>query len=145
MRKIIYLILSTVILTTLVGCQNSAKPKDANNQIKIEKKTKTVKITPLKVENDHDLKNDQIISIKYKIKNISKKKTVVAASDFIIKSGESYYYMGEGINFAKTIKAHQSVTGTGYYKIPKELKKFTLMFHPVDSKENAQWKLKLKE
>lgn len=50
--------------------------------------------------------------------------------------------MGEGINFAKKIKAHKTITGTGYYEIPKKLKKFTLMFKPMDRDESLKWKMK---
>lgn len=56
MRKIVYLILSIVLITIVAGCQNNTKKKsDPNDEIKIAKTTKSLKIVPLKIKSDHDL------------------------------------------------------------------------------------------
>ncbi|GKQ43367.1 hypothetical protein RD055328_12900 [Companilactobacillus sp. RD055328] len=147
MRKIFYFVLSVLTVATIAGCSNaqSQKASDDQGQLNVMKKTKEIQITPVKISDDSEKGKNKIVKIKYSIKNTSKKEVVVGASDFIIKSGESYYYMGEGINFAETIKPGKETTGNGYYEMPKDLNKFTLIYHPVDSKSDLRWNIKIKE
>ena len=146
MNRLVKTLLLTTTLILLVGCSNNVekeqKKAETKNETTIEKKeTKQLSIQPLKIAEESINKETKIIKIDYKIKKISDKKFQVAANDFIIKVGSEYYYMGDGDNYADTIKAGGNSEGSGYYSVPKDTKKITLMYQPLDNDERAQWDL----
>lgn len=160
MKKLTKITNTAAILTCsallLTGCGNTndstsqaTKQTETTKQDQADlnkmKATKQLEITPTKVTNEvspeENKKGNKIVKIHYKIKNKAAKDLVVAANDFIINIGTSYYYMGSGINFAETIKPGATAEGDGYYEIPKDYNEFKLMYQPLSNDERAAWEI----
>lgn len=143
MRKLIYFIALILIGTTLTGCQ-SKHTGQARNDLGCVKKTKQLTITPVTAKTVSHVGKKKIVQIKFKIKNKSSKEFQVGASDFIVKYETHYFYMGEGINFAATLAPRQATKGNGFYEIPAQAKRFTLLYKPLDINQTAKWQVTVK-
>lgn len=88
-------------------------------------------------------KQKQMLIVEMNIKNTSKQESGAGAADFVVKAdnGKTYKVYGlEAKNFGDVIAAGKTLTGKGYYEIPKDTKAVTFYYEPA-GKRQAEWHL----
>ncbi|PER36573.1 hypothetical protein COL26_33955 [Bacillus thuringiensis] len=168
MKKGKYKILPVVCMTSILfagGCtanpgekkqsieqKGSDTQKAADTEIGKEKtiQDKKIKITEVKIIKDDTVsEKEQIVQVKFDIKNEGKEDFGIGSGDFYIKDkkGNTYEMYGRDDNFGDVIPADKSLQGNGYYKIAKEVKDLSVVYGPAieraqgSDKESVEWKI----
>ncbi|EUJ23148.1 lipoprotein [Listeria grandensis FSL F6-0971] len=145
MKKVIIFALAAVLLA---GCSNTASGD--KNEVKTEQKAvkrelnkaKTVNEIVMKITNATTIKDDtleqgqEMLQLKFEIKNGSKAEYGIGSGDFYIQdeAGKKYTMTGREDNFGAAIKAGATLKGNGYYAVPKNAKKLTVVYDQVMNK-----------
>lgn len=136
----------------LTACGNAAESEKTETTAKTQNDVKKVVETPeldLQVVSvksgyaESNDKNKQMLIVEMNIKNTTKQESGAGAADFVVKAdnGKTYKVYGlEAKNFGDVIAAGKTLTGKGYYEIPKDTKAVTFYYEPA-GKRQAEWHL----
>lgn len=153
MKKKLIMVLSACFLVVgVTACGNAEEtPKTdtaakTQNDIKKIVETKELELQVASVKSGYaesSDKNKQMLIVEMNIKNTTKEESGAGAADFVVKAdnGKTYKVYGlEAKNFGDVIPAGKTLTGKGYYEIPKDTKAVTFYYEPA-GKRQAEWHL----
>lgn len=145
MKKIIIVAMSAVLLAscsnTATGDKNEAKTEQKAVKTDLNKAKTineiTMKITHAAMIKEETLEQGQeMLQLKFEIKNDSKAEYGIGSGDFYIQdeAGKKYTMTGREDNFGAVVKAGATLKGNGYYAVPKNAKKLTVVYDQVMNK-----------
>ncbi|CAD5899705.1 DUF4352 domain-containing protein [Carnobacterium maltaromaticum] len=128
------LILGLVLVST--GC-SSKNTKDDTGE---SRNTEHFSIEIEKAISEPALKDNQLVTLNFKVENNGKTDFAIGASDFYLKDskGKKYKINGNHPNFGDDIKKKASLKGQGFYQLPKSETTFTVVYEPFKTVE-AEW------
>ncbi|MGH0590627.1 DUF4352 domain-containing protein [Bacillus mycoides] len=124
--------------------------KESNTEIGEEKviEDKKMKVTEAKIiKDDKVTEKEQVVQVKFDIKNEGQEDFGIGSGDFYIKDneGNTYEMYGREDNFGDVIPAGQSLQGNGYYKVAKDAKELIVVYSPKVGQDaenkSVEWKI----
>ncbi|MBC1212419.1 DUF4352 domain-containing protein [Listeria booriae] len=128
------IIVSTLIVLSLIVNATLLQPKTDIG------KTQDINGLNITVTNAELVNQSSKIRVQFKVKNNTKQTTGIGAGNFHIKVGKKDYQMTGGDNFGQEIAKGETITGNGYYKIPKKQEE-TLLIYTSPEGETWTWNL----
>lgn len=135
MRKYLSIFVLSLIFIG-VGCSSKYLKDDTGES----RKTDHFSISIEKVLSEPALKDDQLVTLNFKVENNGKTDFAIGASDFYLKDskGKEYKINGNHPNFGDDVKKEASIEGKGFYQLPESEKTFTVVYQPFKIVE-AEW------
>lgn len=128
------IIVSTVIVVSLIVNAMLLQPKTDIG------KTQDINGLQITVANAELVNQSSKVRVQFKVKNNTQQTTGIGAGNFHIRVGKKDYQMTSGDNFGQEIAKGKTITGKGYYKIPKEQSE-TLLIYTTPEGEKWTWNL----
>lgn len=166
MKKAKYKILPALCITSILfasGCaatqeekKESVEQKGTDTQKEMHTeigKEKVIQDKKMKVAEAKMIKDDtvsekeQVVQVKFDIKNEGQEDFGIGSGDFYIKDkeGNTYEMYGREDNFGDVIPVGKSLQGNGYYKVAKDAKELIVVYSPATKQgadnENVEWKI----